>query len=132
MTSHKPSSCRRRMTMPNERQGAGEAIRISSNGEDQRRRRRRARPIPKWLLGQKDLDQIAQRRCLMVLSVLSGQVPVSEAIAEAQISRGTYYQLESRALEAMVQALLPGSPTSSPSAGELLKRRVEELLGKVG
>jgi hypothetical protein len=43
----------------------------------------------------------------MVLSVLSGEKPVTQAIQEAGISRGTYYQLETRALEAMLLALGP-------------------------
>ena len=43
----------------------------------------------------------------MVLSVLSGETPVTEAIQTAGISRGTYYQLETRALNAMLRALGP-------------------------
>ena len=54
-----------------------------------------------------EIDRIAQQRCLMVLSVLSGEKPVTDAIAEAGISRGTYYQLETRALSAMLRALGP-------------------------
>lgn len=95
------------------------------------RRRRRARGTPRWLLSREDLDGIAQRRCLMVLSVLSGQVPVTDAIGEAQISRGTYYQLEERALEAMLRALTPGSEPSAGGASEAQARRVEELEGKI-
>jgi len=58
---------------------------------------------------------MGRRRTLMVLSVLSGERPVTEVIAQAQISRGTYYQLEERALRAMIAAL---TPTSSASADE--------------
>lgn len=43
----------------------------------------------------------------MVLSVLSGETPVTDAIKTAGISRGTYYQLETRALSAMLRALGP-------------------------
>jgi hypothetical protein len=83
----------------------------------------------------------------MVLSVLSGEKPVSDAIEQAKISRGTYYQMEARALEAMLAALNPlagrlkgGSPDLSAAAariGELQtrvarlqqeKRRTERLL----
>jgi len=105
-------------------------------------RRLRERPIPRWLKT-KELDEMAKRRCLLILSVLSGTTPVSEAIAEAKISRGTYYQLETRAMNAMLQALMPGAETSG--AGEPLalqmarsearikrlereKRRTERLL----
>jgi hypothetical protein len=44
---------------------------------------------------------------LLVLSVLSGEKSVTEAIAQAKISRGLYYQLETRALWAMLSALNP-------------------------
>lgn len=91
------------------------------------RRKRRARPTPKWLLEQQDLDEMARRRCLMILSALSGEKPVSELIAESNISRGTYYELEARALSAMVRALTPGSPSDGTSEGVGWKKRIEEL-----
>ena len=50
-------------------------------------RKQRSRPTPKWLMTSADLDTIAQQRCLMVLRVLSGETPVTEAISEAGISR---------------------------------------------
>jgi len=77
----------------------------------------------------------------MILSVLSGEVSVSDAIEQAQISRGFYYDLEERALGAMLVALTPGgeSQASSPQARitqleerckklEQDKRRSERLL----
>src|SRR5207249_3769406 len=79
------------------------------------RRSMRARPTPKWIALAQELDEMGRRRTLMVLSVLSGERPVTEVIAQAQISRGTYYQLEERALRAMIAAL---TPTSSASADE--------------
>jgi len=93
-----------------------------------RRRPLRSRPTPKWLLDKKDLNAIAQRRCLVVLAVLSGEEAVTEAIAELAISRGTYYQWEERALWAMLSALAPGSEPATaggPSA------RVAELEARV-
>jgi hypothetical protein len=107
-----------------------------------RTRRHRARPIPKWLLQKEELDQIAQRRTLMILSVLSGEKPVTNAIGEANISRGHYYQLEEKALEAILQAMEPGASPGRPpdttsrllqmesKIGELeaAKRRLERLL----
>jgi hypothetical protein len=89
--------------------------------------------VPKWLKQQNDLDDIARRRCLMVLSVLSGETPVSEAIVTAKISRGTYYQLETRALHAMLRALTPGAGgEETATAGatkrtQELERRVKKL-----
>ncbi len=59
--------------------------------ESRKERRHRARPTPQWLLKKQELDEIAQRRTLMILNVLSGQLPVTDAIAQAQISRGHYY-----------------------------------------
>lgn len=93
-----------------------------------RRRRPRPRPTPKWLINGSEMDQVAQRRCLMLLSVLSGEKPVTEAIAEADISRQLYYQLETRALEAMLRALTPSSEDSSGSSGA---SRLAELEAKV-
>lgn len=102
------------------------------NTEESPRRRHRPRPTPSWLLEQQDLDDIARRRCLMVLSVLSGETPVTDAIASANISRQLYYQLEERALKAMLKALTPGSesaPVTGPDPASL--RRIAELEAKV-
>lgn len=90
--------------------------------------KRRARPTPEWLHEREDLDEMARRRCLMILSVLSGERAVSDVIEEAQISRGTYYNLEERALKAMLVALVPGAaeaPSESPA------QRIAELEKKV-
>ena len=76
-----------------------------------------------------DLDEMARRRCLLVLSVLSGETPVTDAIEEAKISRGTYYQLESRALRAMLAALSPGSADDGASLSHSAK--IAELEKKV-
>jgi hypothetical protein len=105
-------------------------------------RRHRARPTPKWLLKKQELDEIAQRRTLMILSVLSGEKPVTDAISEAQISRGHYYELEERALKAILEAMEPGASAGRPpeTTTRLLqleeqvkqleagKRRLERLL----
>jgi hypothetical protein len=73
---------------------------------------------------------MARSRCLMVLSVLSGEKPVSDAIVEAKVSRGTYYQMETRALNAMVAALTPlGTTRPATESRELsrAKKRIHEL-----
>jgi hypothetical protein len=77
-----------------------------------------------------DLDEMARRRCLLILSVLSGEKAVSDAIAEAGLSRNTYYQLEERALEAMLAALGPTPPGRKPDqTAELvaLRAKLEKL-----
>lgn len=100
-------------------------------GEGKPRKHRR-RPIPGWLKGS-ELDAIARARCLMVLSVLSGETPVTDAIGAAKISRATYYQLETRALHAMLAALNPLASTSQTGAADLAAAaaRIETLEGQV-
>jgi hypothetical protein len=96
------------------------------------RRQRRLRPTPAWLLEQRDLDDVARRRCLLILSVLSGQIPVTDAIEGTDLSRQNYYNLEERALKAMLRALMPGSEAALPVGPdpEALKR-VAELESKL-
>lgn len=93
------------------------------------RRKHRARPLPKWVKHSTQLDAVARSRCLLVLSVLSGEVPVSDAIAQAQISRGTYYHLETRALNAMLAALNPLAASTSDGSADLTAaaQRIEQL-----
>ena len=67
----------------------------------------------------------------MVLSVLSGEKPVTQAIGEARISRGTYYQLEVRALKAMLAALNPLATVAPPKAPDLSAARIEALMGRI-
>ena len=94
--------------------------------------RHRPRPTPSFLLEQQDLDDIARRRCLLILNVLSGQTPVTDAITGTDISRQNYYQLEERALRAMLRALTPGqeqAPITGPDPQQA--RRIVELEGKL-
>jgi hypothetical protein len=77
------------------------------------------------------LDAIARSRCLTVLSVLSGETSVTQAIAQAKISRGTYYQMETRALKAMLAALNPLATTSQGPVPDLSTHRMEALMGRI-
>lgn len=95
------------------------------------RRARRARPVPRWLTGHQDLDEMAQRRCLLVLSVLSGEKPVTTAISELGISRPLYYQLETKALLAMLTALAPGANALTSPDQATTTQRMAELESKV-
>lgn len=105
--------------------------RAPHDGTRGRRRKNRSRPTPKWLQTAENLDAMAKARCLMVLRVLSGEQPVTEAIVDAKISRGTYYQLETRALNAMLAALNPiASPDGTPDLSSPA-RRIAELEAKV-
>lgn len=85
--------------------------------------------MPKWLRSSEEIDRVAKTRCLMLLNVLSGETPVSTAISEAGISRGTYYQLETRALSAMLRALSPGASEEDSEANP--RKRIAQLEEKV-
>jgi hypothetical protein len=67
---------------------------------------------------------MAQRRCLMILSVLSGEKSVEDASREAELSPAMYYQLERKALTAMLSALVPGASADGTPAPQL--RQLEE------
>lgn len=67
----------------------------------------------------------------MVLSVLSGERPVTQAIAQAKISRGTYYQLETRALKAMLAALNPAASAAKGAIPDLSAHRIEALMERI-
>jgi hypothetical protein len=96
-------------------------------------RRHRARPLPRWLKAQAESpESIGQRRALLLLSVLSGEKPVTDALEGTGLSRQLYYQLEEKALNAMVRALSPGTQDASAEAeAEALKRELQELRARV-
>ena len=85
--------------------------------------------VPRWLVKSEELDRLAKERCLLILSVLSGEKPVTSAIEEAGISRGRYYQLETRALSAMLRSLERASPPEPEEASP--KKRIKALEAKV-
>jgi hypothetical protein len=103
----------------------------SAGMKSDRRRAERKRGVPRWLTGRKDLDQVAQRRTLLILSVLSGHIPVTTAIAEHGISRPLYYQLETKALVGMMRALVPGANAASSPDDATPMRQIVELEEKV-
>lgn len=98
----------------------------ASSTKPDRRREPRRRGVPRWLTGRKDLDQVAQRRTLLILSVLSGHTSVTTAITEHGISRPLYYQLETKGLVGMMRALVPGAnAASSPDDATPMRQLVE-------
>jgi len=103
----------------------------STSPKADRRRSPRRRGVPRWLSGRKDLDQVAQRRTLLLLSVLSGHTPVTTAIAEHGISRPLYYQLEMKGLLGMMKALVPGANASSNPDDATPMQQIVELEEKV-
>lgn len=92
------------------------------------RRKLRERPTPRWLLADGKIDETARQRCLLILSVLSGVLPVTEAVKQARISRPNYYLLETRAIRAMLQSLAPG--TEEPG-GTSQAEKISDLEKKV-
>lgn len=107
--------------------------RAPASGATKQSRKHRPRPLPKWLRNSTHLEAVARSRCLMVLSVLSGQMPVTDAIEQAKVSRPTYYQLESRALKAMLAAMNPLASSTEGPATQLSAAswQIEQLQGKV-
>jgi len=84
------------------------------------KRRNRPRPTPRWLKTEaEEPEAVAQRRCLLVLAVLSGEQPVTDAIESTGVSRQLYYQLEEKALRGMLRALGPGSEANEELAQSL-------------
>jgi hypothetical protein len=79
-------------------------------------------------LSREDIDAMAKRRCLMLLAVLSGQSTISQAIKDAEISSAMYYQLETRALNAMLEALAPAAKTEN---GQERSRSFSSLQARV-
>jgi hypothetical protein len=77
------------------------------------------------------LDAVARNRVLLVLSVLSGEKPVTSAIEDAGISRGFYYQLETKALNAMLLALAPGADSDASPDATGLHQRIKQLEDKL-
>jgi hypothetical protein len=90
----------------------------------------RARPTPRWLT-ENELDEIARSRCLLVLSVLSGERPVSEVIQTMKISRQTYYHLETKALKSMLAALVPGASDGAPTGMTERLRALEQKVSRL-
>ena len=87
------------------------------------RHRRTSHNLPLWLMQPSEQQAIAQRRTLMILSVLAGQKSVQEVIEEERVSRTFYYQLEDRGLEGMMKALSPRIEGLTSEHRELIQTR---------
>ncbi len=87
------------------------------------RHRRTSHNLPLWLMQPSEQQAIAQRRALMILSVLAGQKSVQEVIEQEQVSRTFYYQLEDRGLLGMLQALSPRVEGVTSEHQELMQAR---------
>ena len=78
----------------------------------------------------KDLER-ARQRAEVIFAVRSGQITAEEGARRLGVSRKTYYEWESRALEAMTGALedrTPGRPgTPKDEEKERLQNEIAEL-----
>ncbi len=82
----------------------------------------------------KDMEQ-ARQRAAVVFAVRSGQITVQEGARRLGVSRKTYYEWESRALQAMTEAMearASGRPNTPQDEEKLrLQQRVIELQKKL-
>lgn len=73
----------------------------------------------------------ARKRAAVVFAVRSGQITAEEGARQLGVSRKTYYEWESRALQAMTEAMedrAPGRPaTSQDEEKQRLQEEVTEL-----
>jgi hypothetical protein len=107
--------------MTNDESSAGTtAVRVTK-----RRYRRRKSYLPQALKGTHDAQSAAHHRCLLILSVLSGQRTVVETLAEGKLTRAQYYQLEDRAVQAMMRSLDPMANEASDTQRELRRARAQ-------
>jgi hypothetical protein len=70
----------------------------------------------------------ARQRAAVVFAVRSGQITAEEGSRQLGVSRKTYYEWESRALQAMTEAMEdrgPGRPTTPEDEG---KKRLQEQI----
>ncbi len=82
----------------------------------------------------KDMEQ-ARQRAAVVFAVRSGQITVQEGARRLGVSRKTYYEWESRALQAMTEAMearASGRPNTPQDEEKLrLQEQVIELRKKL-
>lgn len=77
----------------------------------------------------------ARQRAAVVFAVRSGQITVQEGARRLDVSRKTYYEWESRALQAMTEAMedrAPGRPAApQDEEKQHLEKQIAELQKKL-
>jgi transposase len=77
----------------------------------------------------------ARKRAAVVFAVRSGQITADEGARQLGVSRKTYYEWESRALQAMTEAMedkAPGRPaTSQDEEKQRLQEEIADLREKL-
>ena len=85
-------------------------------------------------MGDRDKER-ARQRAAVVFAVRSGQITAEEGARRLGVSRKTYYEWESRALQAMTEAMedrAPGRPgTPKDEEKRRLREEVDELRKKL-
>ena len=80
-------------------------------------------------------EELARKRAAVIFAVQSGQITAEEGARRLGVSRKTYYEWESRALQAMTGALenrAPGRPdTPKDEEKERLQKEIAELQNKL-
>ena len=82
-------------------------------------------------MGQSQDEERARQRATVIFAVRSGQITAEEGARRLGVSRKTYYEWESRALQAMTEAMedrAPGRPdTPRDEEKERLRQENKEL-----
>ena len=78
----------------------------------------------------KDKEQ-ARQRAAVVFAVRSGQITVEEGARRLGVSRKTYYEWESRALQAMTEAMEDRAPGRPNMPHDEEKQHLEEQIAEL-
>lgn len=73
----------------------------------------------------------ARQRAAVVFAVRSGQITAEEGARRLGVSRKTYYEWESRALQAMTEAMEDKVPGRPPTPQDEEKQRLQEEIAEL-
>jgi transposase len=74
----------------------------------------------------------ARQRAAVVLAVRSGQITAEEGSRRLGVSRKTYYEWESRALQAITEAMEDRAPGRPKTEQDVEKQRLLEQIANLG
>jgi hypothetical protein len=76
-------------------------------------------------------EELARKRAAVIFAVRSGQITAEEGARRLGVSRKTYYEWESRALQAMTEALENKAAGRPEKPKDEEKERMEEEIAKL-
>lgn len=76
-------------------------------------------------------EELARKRAAVIFAVRSGQITAEEGAKRLDVSRKTYYEWESRALQAMTGALENKAPGRPETPRDEEKERMQEQIAKL-